>query len=247
LAGIEPGARRLDQEAAHYIRHVLRLQPGDRLQVFDPEQATEAEATVVSIHRDRVVCELSDVKTASCVPSTPAWLLLGLCKTESFAWALREATALGVTDIVPLMLSRSASSTHRPDAKRMVRWRKILVQGARQCGRGNIPILHDVCTLEQSLSRVPDSLVRLCLWEKATEPVGKWIRTARNGVALIIGPEGGIENEEARQAEASGFILGSLGGLILRTETAVLAALGAWHLSREESQGVDVKLVCPME
>ncbi|PKN39930.1 MAG: hypothetical protein CVU63_13510 [Deltaproteobacteria bacterium HGW-Deltaproteobacteria-20] len=233
LSGLRAGLRELEVDEARYVRSVLRLREGDTFIVFDPEQVVQAEARVTSTPRGGVRCEVGEVTRAGRVPDVPAWLLLGVCKGDRFEWALREATALGVTDIVPTLCARSASSGTRADASRMGRWRKILVQGARQSGRGDVPTLHEVRGLREAVASVPGSLVRVCLWEGAAVSAGPWLRAGASGVALLVGPEGGIEVDEAGVAEASGFALGSLGPMILRTETAVIAALGAWQMGRE--------------
>jgi 16S rRNA (uracil1498-N3)-methyltransferase len=200
--------------------------------VFDPEQGVEANAVVTLSSRGRVRCEVGEVSRATCVPDVAAWLLLGVCKGDRFEWALREATALGVTEIVPVWMARSASAGTRADGKRMERWRRILVEGARQSGRGDIPGLTEPMGLEGVGELLPEDLTRVCLWEGAREPAGPWLSKGAGGLALMVGPEGGMEVEEVDCARALGFAVVSLGSTILRTETAVVVALGAWRLGR---------------
>jgi 16S rRNA (uracil1498-N3)-methyltransferase len=235
LTELVSGPRVLDEEAARYVGRVHRLREGDSFLAFDPEQGVEAEARIVSSRRGRVGCEIGAVTPVVAESDVPTWLVLGVCKGDRFEWALREATALGVTDIVPTLMARSSSSGARADAKRVERWRRILVQGARQSGRGDVPRLHGPVALAEALALVPNvELLRVCLWEQAEAPAGPAFRdgAARSGIALIVGPEGGMEPAEAAAASDAGYSVVSLGALILRTETAVVAALGAWRVCR---------------
>jgi len=237
LFGLAEGVVELTGDDARYVTAVHRLRAGQNFVLFDPAEATEADATIVSANRGSVCCKVGRPRSSSCVANSPAWLLLGVCKGDRFEWALREATALGVTDIVPTLCARSASSRTnaqvRADAERVARWRRIVVQGVRQCGRGDMPRLHSVVGLREAVEMVPESLVRVCLWEGASEPVGRWLRAASSGVVLLVGPEGGLEASEVEVARSGGFAVCSLGAMVLRTETAVVAAIGAWRLMKE--------------
>ncbi len=230
IRGLSPGSRELEAEAARYVGRVHRLREGDEFIVFDPERRVEAGAVVISSCRGRVRCEVGEVSRATCVPDVAAWLLLGVCKGDRFEWALREATALGVTEIVPVWMVRSASAGTRADGKRLERWRRIVVEGARQSGRGDIPGLHEPTSLEGV--RLPGEVTKVCLWEGARESAGPWLCKGAGGLALLVGPEGGMELEEVECARDQGFAVVSLGSTILRTETAVVVALGAWRLAR---------------
>lgn len=230
IRGLSAGPRQLDEEAARYVGRVHRLREGEAFVAFDPEQGLEAQGVVMGSRRGRVQCEIGQLSRATCVSEVAAWLLLGVCKGDRFEWAIREATALGVTDIVPVRMARSASAGTKADGKRMDRWRRIVVEGSRQSGRGDIPRLHGPMDLGGVGEKLPADVTRVCLWEGATEPAGSWLREGGRGLALMVGPEGGLEPQEAADARALGFVTVSLGSTILRTETAVVAALGAWKL-----------------
>lgn len=233
LSALAEGPRELEEDTSRYVAKVHRLRAGDVFVAFDPEAASEAEARVVSVRRGRVTCCVGPVGASRSAPTQPTWLLLGICKGDRFEWALREAVALGTTDIVPTRFARSASAGTKTDDKRAERWRRILVQGARQCGRGDIPRLHPAAELDEALDAVRDlDLLRVCLWERADLAAGQVLASApsASGIALLVGPEGGIEEQEAEASARAGFHVVSLGPLILRTETAVVASLGAWRV-----------------
>ena len=234
LCRLDSGPRELDEDSARYVAKVHRLRTGDVFVAFDPEAALEAQVRIDRVHRGRVHCVVGPLTEAKCLPSEPTWLLLGICKADRFEWALREAVALGVTDIVPTRFVRSASAGAKTDEKRAERWRRILLQGARQCGRGDVPRLRPATDLNDAIDAVAGmDLLRLCLWEKAELPVGSVLAADARGVVLLVGPEGGIEDKEAQAAAHAGFHVVSLGSLVLRTETAVVASLGAWRVLRD--------------
>lgn len=231
------GSCDLDEGASRYVARVHRMRAGDRFVAFDPEQVVEADATIIDSRRGRVRCEVGELRSGMRC-TTPAWLMLGVCKGDRFEWAIREATALGVTDIVPTICARSASSVGSPDRMRMDRWRKIVVEGARQSGRGDVPVLHEPAELSSAIKLAPAHLSRVCFWERGTASAAELLRGASRGVVVLVGPEGGLEEDEAGEAVAGGFVVASLGELVLRTETAVVAVLGAWRLLTMEVAGV---------
>ncbi len=229
LSGIAAGRVTLDAAAARYVAKVHRLAPGDVFIAFDPESRLEADATLLEVHRGRVTCELGEPRAASAIARRPFWLLMGLTKNDAFEWTIREATALGVTDIVPVVCVRTTVPVPEAESRRGERWSRVVAEGARQCGRGDAPRLHDAVSLSEALARSgPEEALRLCLWERAERPIRELVGSGIDAAAvvLLIGPEGGLEESEAQLAEAAGFACGLLGEHVLRAETAAIAAMG---------------------
>ncbi|MBI5533435.1 MAG: 16S rRNA (uracil(1498)-N(3))-methyltransferase [Deltaproteobacteria bacterium] len=229
VAGLHVGLLDLDAFASHYVSKVNRLGAGDRFVVFDPEARLEADAVVVRVSRKCVVCDVTDVRAARLVALRPLWLLQGLSKGERFDLAVRDATALGVTDIVPVGLARCDVKLAEASESRRSRWARIAAESSRQCGRGDVPMLHPYLDVKRALEMVPRGSVRLCLWELATRPISQFAQliSTASSLAVLIGPEGGLDEAEVQQARDSGFDDVSFGPFILRTETAATAALGA--------------------
>lgn len=239
VAEIAAGHVELDTSAAHYVAKVHRLGPGARFLAFDPEQRLEAEATVVDVRRGRVLCDMSEPTLARSVATQPFCLLMGMTKNEAFEWAIREATALGVTEIVPTICARTTVPTPERSSRRAERWHRVVVEGARQCGRGDVPKLHEPTKLADALAAFgQQDAARICFWENAVLPVREVVSrglTSR-AVIVLIGPEGGLTAQEARLAEDNGFECVVLGRYVLRAETAAIAAMGllrAMWLSEE--------------
>jgi len=227
--GLAPGPRKLDEQAAHYIVHVHRLRVGDRFVAFDPSTRTEADGSVVEVTRRTLVCEIGPLRAATLLALTPVVLLQGVPKGEKLDQIVRDATELGATRIVPVLCARCAQAARRIERSRLARWDRIARQAARQCGRGDVPSVGEPASLAQALQAVGTDCLRLCLWERSTRPIRNVLEAQgrAQAVAMLIGPEGGLDDAEVDLAVSSGFEAVSLGRFVLRTETASTAALGA--------------------
>ena len=227
VAAIERGRRQLEDAASHYVLHVHRLRVGDPVLLFDTASKLEADAHIVEVRRGTVSCEVEEVRAATLVATTPLWLLAGLTKHDAFEWAIREATALGVTEIVPLTTMHAAKLPTESASKRRERWLRIAIEGARQSGRGDVPRIHPPFGLQEAFGLCNDpQAIRLCFWERATASLRATIASETTPVVVLVGPEGGLDATEVAAAEAAGFRTVSLGRFILRAETATIAALG---------------------
>src|SRR6185312_1201664 len=118
------GPSTLPADAATYVTRVHRLGAGDRLLVFDPERAVEADAEVASADRRAVVLTVGPLRPAAMRPSRAVTLFQGVGKGDKLDAIVRDATELGVTRVVPVLCARSVA---RPDAARAARWRRIAV------------------------------------------------------------------------------------------------------------------------
>lgn len=232
LGAILAGVRELPREAATYVTRVHRLGQGAAFVVFDPDTALEADATILEVTRHAVTVQLGETRAARCTPLRPVTLLQGVCKGEKFDAIVRDATELGVTRIVPMQCERSVT---RPDSARAARWRRIAVEAARQCGRGDAPTIAAPTILADAVRAAGQDAVAVCLDPAATTSLGAAFAKLGPATGLIgsrtvvvaIGPEGGFTEAELTAAGAAGFARVTLGPLVLRTETACGAVLGA--------------------
>ena len=152
-------------------------------------------------------------------------LLQGLPKGDKLEWVLQKATELGVSAVWPVVTARSVARP-RADAlgTRHTRWQRIVEEAARQSGRADVPEVTVLRALDEAVRTLPAGVRLLVLdEEERSERLG---RAAGDGpVALVVGPEGGLGREEVDALRAAGGVPVSLGPLVLRTETAGLAAL----------------------
>jgi 16S rRNA (uracil1498-N3)-methyltransferase len=226
------GLAALRGEAAHHLARVLRAEAGQLYELSDGKRVWLARTEHVS--RDEIRFSLVEQ-----LP-TPAQgvridLLLAIVKFDRFEWALEKATELGADTITPLAAERSERGLVAAAAKRAERWQKILMESAQQSRRLRVPALTAAAKPREAFRGVT-AQQRVLLSEKPGaaslreifEPVASQRETSRgSSVAFAIGPEGGWTDAEFAAARESGFVEAGLGSNILRTETAVCAALAA--------------------
>jgi 16S rRNA (uracil1498-N3)-methyltransferase len=213
----------MEGEAAHHLGRVLRAQKGQLYELSDGNRVWLAR--VEEVKRDRIGFSLVE-ELPVYRPAFQTTLLLAIVKFEAFEWALEKATELGVNTIVPLGAARSEKALVAAAKKRAERWRKILLEASQQSRRLRVPILENLRLPDDAFGDKTSGL-RLLLSEQADAPSLRAVLTGRNDktAILAIGPEGGWTDRELEAARQSQFLEASLGKLILRTETAVIAAL----------------------
>ena len=223
----------MEGQAAHHLGRVLRAQTGQLYELSDGEQVWVGR--IESVGRDRVQFALVE-ELPVVQPRVEVTLLLSVVKFDAFEWAIEKATELAVSAIVPLAAERSEKALLTAAARRAERWKKILLEASQQCRRVRVPVLGELAKAESIFSASKNGL-RVMLSERAmATPLRRILegqRTTR--VIMAIGPEGGWTDAEFEAARSCGFLEASLGRLILRTETAVIAALASlnYALDRE--------------
>ena len=230
------GEHTLDETASHYLTRVLRLAAGSRFIAFDPLRAVEAEATVLAVNHAIARVRIDVVREAGLKATRPLLLVQGLAKGDKCDAIVRDATELGATRCIMAETTRSVVRLEgaRSQAK-IERWSKIARDAARQCGRGDPPSIDGPLSWKDALLSVPPSVTRFCLYEDAAPSMRLGPRllalSEETPLAFAVGPEGGLTPEEAREAEAQGWSVVSLGPFILRTETVCAAVLGAVRIT----------------
>jgi len=226
------GSAILRGDAAHHLGRVLRAETGQLYELSDGQCVWLARTE--SVGRDEVRFALVEPLPAPAEP-VRIELLLAIVKFDRFEWALEKATELGADEIAPLAAERSEKGLLVAAGKRAERWKRILAESAQQARRLRIPVLREAAKPYDAF-RASTASVKLLLSERAgarplrevLEP--RALATQNDGaarVALAIGPEGGWTDAEFTSAGARGFVEAAIGTNILRTETAVCAALAA--------------------
>jgi 16S rRNA (uracil1498-N3)-methyltransferase len=215
----------LSGDRAHHLGVVLRAQAGQLYELSDGVRVCLGR--IEKVARDSVEFALLEELPAQELRLNVV-LLLSVVKFDAFEWAIEKATELGVTEIVPLAAARSEKGLVAAAEKRSERWGKIVLEAAQQSRRVRLPVLQPVARPEVALAALGDRL-GIFLSERADVPA---LRTAlkdrsASKAVLAIGPEGGWTDEERDAAVKAGFHEASLGRLILRTETAVIASLAS--------------------
>ncbi len=210
----------LSKEQSHYLRGVLRLESGAEVEVFDGRGA-----------RHRALLEGDLLRLGGPLPSAPqraldVLLVQALAKGEKMDLIVQKATELGAARIVPLASERAVVKLST-GAARLQRWRRIAQEAARQSGRADVPPIDEPCGFDDVLRILREQPERQGLILDPREKSLRLSAAARglSQVLLAVGPEGGFSPAEIETARGGGMIPVALGPLVLRTETASLAAL----------------------
>jgi 16S rRNA (uracil1498-N3)-methyltransferase len=221
----------LPETVAHHL-HVVRQQPGAELVLFNG-QGGQVRARLVEIGKRRASAEVIAHEAVEVELPWAVTLAQGLPEGSKMDWIVEKAVELGVAAIVPLAARRSVVklSGERAD-KRLAHWQGVVVSASEQCGRNRLASVAPVEEFGRWVA-LPSPGPRILLSPRATQSLAGWARTkAPCDLTLLIGPEGGLSDEEENSALAQGAIALSIGPRVLRTETAGLAALamlaGAW-------------------
>jgi len=209
---------------AHKLRIVLRLKAGDHIVVLDNSGA-EREVRLDSLRADEVRGSVLTTSRCANEPTTRITLFQALLKGSSFDLVLQKCTEIGVGSFVPVISERCVA--REPSQTRAARWEKIVLEAAQQSRRGLLPIVHPITSFDEACrSSTGPSLI---LWEGERIAGLKDVLQPLNesnpvSINVFVGPEGGFSIQEIELARASGIIPTSMGGRILRAETAGLVA-----------------------
>ena len=216
------GFAELAGDDARHLARVLRAEPGQRFELSDNRSVQLAEVAEVSPRRVRF--RLIET-VAEAAPVARVVLVAALIKFDRFEWLVEKATELGVTEIVPVEAERTERGLLAAAGSRVERWRRIARESSQQARRVTMPLIAD----PQPLARVETGRfgLRYRLEEDRTSQTlveALPEKAPPEEVAMLVGPEGGWTDSE-RARLAAEWTPVSLGGQILRAETAAIAGL----------------------
>ncbi len=214
----------LPENAAHHAIRVLRLREGDSVQIFDG-QGGECHGFIESISGKKVAIGRARHVDRDTESPLPVLLAQSLTSSEKMDWIIQKATELGATRIQPLDTGRSVARLDAERAQRRIEhWKQVAISACEQCGRNRMPEIYapmDIMAWLEEMRAAACSKFILLPDGAASLHEQPRPETA----ALLIGPEGGFPDTEARAALLAGFVPIRLGARILRTETAAIAGL----------------------
>jgi len=218
----------VDEDRLHYLAHVLRLRVGDALEVFDG-RGRAFEATVQGLEPGKAYLKLGAARAVPLSATRPVAIIQGLPKADKLEWVLQKGTELGAASFLLAETERTVVRlSDERGAGRLARWKKIVEEAARQCGRSDVPGVGAPRPLEACVQSLPPGTQVFILdeEERAVSLARALARAPANApLALVVGPEGGLTREEVGALTTRGAIAVTLGPLKLRTETAALVAL----------------------
>ncbi|KTD76432.1 16S rRNA (uracil(1498)-N(3))-methyltransferase [Legionella waltersii] len=213
----------LSSEAGQHVAVVLRMQPGSKLTLFSGNNQ-EFEAVIQQVKKKQVFVTIGEAKEANRESPLLIHLAQAISKGDRMEMVMQKAVELGVACITPIITERcQVKLDHDRMMKKMQQWQNIIISACEQCGRNRVPEVQFPMSLERFLK---ESSAKLKLVLHPNErKTWRDYTFSHQDIALLIGPEGGLSEEEVKQASGHGFLPLSLGPRILRTETAAITAL----------------------
>lgn len=224
-APLAPGPLELDGAQANYLAAVMRLRSGDPVKLFD-DATGEWLALVSDAGKRRVLLDVRErLREREGVPDL--WLLAAPLKKGRVDWMAEKACELGVARFVPVLTRRTV--VDRPNVDRL---RAHMVEAAEQCGRTALPQVTEPVKLSALLRDWDGARALFFADETGGAPAAEAMRARSGPAAILIGPEGGFDDEERATIRAAPGAVGiSLGPRILRADTAAAAAVAVWMAS----------------
>lgn len=242
---IEPagGVVTITGSDARHIVKVLRLKVGDTVRVVTPDGRTHL-TRIERADPDAVECSLQSTEREAQLHSVEVTLAQAIPKGKLMEAIIRKATELGVAAIVPLQTERCVSRPKEEEGRqKLLRWRKIAAEAAKQSSRSTVPEVTPVKLIPQFLQDHPSADLKLILYEEEKAVSLKHALSEGRGescirpaakVNVLIGAEGGFSPQEVETVRQNGYISVSLGPRILRADTASLALLSILMYELEE-------------
>ena len=218
---------KLDARNQHYLRHVLRIKEGQQLILFDGK-GEDYLSTISQVSRHEIIAKVeSRVDRSTSESNLKIQLAIAISKGDRMDWVMQKSTELGVSEVFPLVTQRvDVKLNPERMQKKTDHWQEIVIAGCEQSGRSVIPLVSATQSIGQFFEHC-ESDVKLALKAdgKRLSDIAESIATPPKSITVLIGPEGGLSDEELALAEQNDFVSIGMGPRILRTETAPIVAL----------------------
>jgi 16S rRNA (uracil1498-N3)-methyltransferase len=227
LAGVVPGQPvTVEGDEAHHAVVVRRLRAGERVMLTDG-LGTSVTGTVVETGKRSLVVTADQV-TSQERPQPSFTVVQALPKGDRGELAVEVLTEIGVSTVVPWAAARSVAVWRgERAAKALARWRTTSREAAKQARRSWFPEVHDLATTSEVSARVAGAALAVVLHEEAGAPLAALEVPDQGEVLVLVGPEGGLTDDEVAAFTAAGGHAVHLGSEVLRTSTAGVAAVSA--------------------
>jgi 16S rRNA (uracil1498-N3)-methyltransferase len=220
----------IEGDDARHIAKSLRMRVGDGLTLCDT-RGSDYSCRITAIGQERIMAEVLGRWPTAAEPRFELTLYQALPKADKLETIAQKAVELGAAALVPVSSAYCVARWSEKDgAKKRERLDRIMLEAAKQSGRGSVPQTGPPLRFEEAIPRMKEADLAILFYEGAKAPLrdilagaGKGIRT----VAIMVGSEGGFSPEEAAFAKEQGVPLASLGARILRCETAPICAISA--------------------
>lgn len=212
----------LDSQAAQHLVKVLRMKEGDKVRLFDGSGAF-FPAELIQTSKKSVLVETQSKELS--VSESPLATHIGqvMSRGDRMDYAIQKSTEMGVNQITPLTSERCEVklNSERSD-KRVKHWQQVAISAAEQCGRATVPVINPVMPMADWVNSCEG--LSLVLHHRDTQQLSSLPKP--DSVNILIGPEGGLSEQEIQLAQDKDFISTTLGPRVMRTETAPVTVLG---------------------
>ncbi|MEO1088808.1 MAG: RsmE family RNA methyltransferase [Acidobacteriota bacterium] len=206
----------IEGDAYRHLFRAKRLAVGDALRVVDGAGRARA-GRIEEVGRSSAVVVLGEV-LPSLESALRLHLLVGALRPERAGWLVEKATELGVAGVTFFAGERTPRDYGRA---KLERWRRVAAAAVEQCGRSTVPTISGVVPLAEAVDDAPSSCIALV---PGAPPLAELPSPVEGSMSLVIGPEGGLGDEDLALLAERGADRGRLGATILRVETAAVAA-----------------------
>lgn len=234
----------IDTDDVNHIKNVLRKNIGDNIIICDYERKQNYECKIEEIEKKYIICEIISQIESKSESNIQIDVFQGLPKADKMELIIQKGTELGVNSFVPVKFKRSIVKIEEKDIlKKINRWQKIAEVAAKQSGRDMIPLVKNVENIKNICQLFKNYDIVLVAYEdeqkNSLNKILKELEKRTNkliNIAIVIGPEGGIDESEIEQFKDAGANIITLGKRILRTETVCLAMVAIINYELESTE-----------
>ena len=216
-------------EDVNHIKNVLRLNVNEKIKICDKDNSINYICEILEILNQEVICKIIEQVSNEAEGNVELHIFQGLPKADKMELIIQKGTELGAYEFIPVNFKRSiVKLSGKDETKKIERWRKIAEVASKQSGRDIVPNVRMIENIDDICNQINDYDIVLVAYELEEENYIKnellKIKDTKEKyrIAIVIGPEGGIEPKEVEKMQNSGAKVISLGKRILRTETVAL-------------------------
>ena len=215
----------------NHIKNVLRCQKDEHIEICNSETSKNYLCEINKIEKEKIECNILENLRSNVETDIKVTIFQGLPKADKMEYIIQKSVELGVYDITPVEMKRCIVKLNEKDKeKKIQRWQKIAEVAAKQCKRDLIPKINKITNVKLICNIMQNYDIILVAYEKEKErtlksELKKIKEYNQKNIGIIIGPEGGLEEDDVKLLEESGAKVITLGNRILRTETVALNVL----------------------
>ena len=229
---------KIQGQDVNHIKKVLRAKIGDELQICNSQNGENFLCDIEEIRSEDILCKIKQKIEEKVESNIEVTVFQGLPKADKMEYIIQKSVELGAYDITPVEMKRCVVKLDEKDKnKKQLRWQKISEVAAKQCGRDIIPQINKIINIKNICELIKKYDIVLVAYENEKqntlkeqlnlikEKMEKLKSDELIKIGIVIGPEGGLEEQDVEILKENGAKIITLGKRILRTETVALNVL----------------------